>query len=88
MTIPNPPAPIIQTTPLKHDIHKFQDIIPNLGRDNWVSWKRQLLATARDRGLYATITGMDILPTAQTQLAAVAVGVKVTLTQLVDEWTD
>ena len=88
MAQPNPPATIMQIAHPKHDIHKFQDIMLKLGRDNRVSWKWQLLGAVRDRGLYATITGMDILPTAQTQLAAVTVGVKVTLTQLVDEWTD
>ena len=88
MAQPNPPVPIIQTAPPKHDIHKFRDITPKLSRDNWVSWKRQLLATARDRGLYATITGADILRTAQTQLVAAAAGATVTLAQLIDEWTD
>ena len=36
---------------LKHDIHKFRDIRLKLGCNNWVSWKRELLAMARDRGL-------------------------------------
>ena len=62
--------------------------MPKLGRDNQVFWKQQLSATARDRGLYANITGMDTLPTAQTQLAAIAARVTVTLAQLVDKWTD
>ena len=81
----NPPA--LQSPP-KHDIHKFRDITPKLGRDNWVSLKRQLLVTARDRGLYANITGTDPIPTAQSQLTAVAAGVTVTLAQLIDEWTE
>ena len=38
--------------PPKHDIHKFRDIKPKLGKDNWMSWKRELLATARDRGIH------------------------------------
>ena len=46
----------------KHDIHKFWDIHPKLSKTNWVSWKWELLATARDRGLYAIITGADTLP--------------------------
>ena len=62
--------------------------MPKTGRDNWVSWKQQLLATARYRGLYTTINGMDILPTVQTQLVAAAMGATVTLAQLIDEWTD
>jgi len=47
----------------KHDVHKFHDVKPKLGRDNWTIWKRELLATARDWGLYATIIGTDIAPT-------------------------
>ena len=81
----NPPTPY---SPPKHDIHKFWVITPKLGRDNWVSWKRQLLVTDRDIGLYANITGMDILPTAQTQLAAIAASVTIPLAQIIEEWTD
>jgi gag-polypeptide of LTR copia-type len=76
----------------KHDIHKFRDIKPKLGRDNWVSWKRELLATARDHGLYAITTNPDLLPLA-TDLSVTTTN-NVTyigttpLTQLVDEWND
>lgn len=46
----------------KHDIHKFQDVHPKLSKTNWVSWKYELLGTSRDRGIYATITGVKTLP--------------------------
>jgi gag-polypeptide of LTR copia-type len=76
----------------KHDIHKFRDIKPKLGRDNWVSWKRELLATARDRGLYTITTDTDLLPLATdlsvTTTNNVAYIGTTPLTQLVDEWND
>ena len=65
-TIPVPIHP-------KHDIHKFQDIKPKLMRDNWTSWKREMLAMAMDRGLYATINATDELPDATNQTITVAV---------------
>ena len=61
MMQPNPTTTIPTNLLAKHDIHKFQDIRPKLGKDNWISWKRELLTTARDHGLYATITGKDML---------------------------
>src|SRR3979490_68738 len=64
----------------KHDIHKFRDIIPMLSRDNWSSWKREILATARERGLYAIILGTDTIPTTPSSTAS--------FTQLMDEWHD
>jgi transposase InsO family protein len=76
----------------KHDIHKFRDIRPKLGRDNWVSWKRELLATARDRGLYAIITGTDELPDDKNSTITVVSGVQhvgdVPLTEKVEQWHD
>ena len=61
-------AQVAITTPHpKHDVHKFRDLKLKLGRDNWLSWKRELLATARDCGLYSTILGTDILPTLANQ---------------------
>ena len=56
-------ASTYQSDSPKHNIHKFHDIKPKLSHDNWVSWKQELLATARDRGLYTTIIGTDTLPT-------------------------
>ena len=76
----------------KHDIHKFRDIKPKLGHDNWVSWKRELLATARDRGLYTTILGTDTLPTRSdlnfTTINDIPHIGKIPLLQLIDEWHD
>src|SRR5215469_8949768 len=46
----------------RHHVHKFRDIRPKLNNDNWVSWKRELLATARDRGLYRIIVGQEPKP--------------------------
>ena len=51
-----------QVTHLKHGIHKFHDIKLKLRRDNWISWKIELLATARDRGLYTNILNTDKKP--------------------------
>ena len=76
----------------KHDIHKFRDIRPKLGRDNWVSWKRELLATARDRGLYAVIIGTDTLPDEKNSRITITEGIKyigdVPLTEMIEEWHD
>jgi hypothetical protein len=36
----------------QHNVHKFRDIKLKLNDNNWMSWKRELLGTARDRGLY------------------------------------
>ena len=76
----------------KHDIHKFRDIKPKLGRDNWVSWKRELLATARDRGLYATILGTDPLPSRSDPNFKIVDNIPciqgTPLSQLTDEWYD
>jgi gag-polypeptide of LTR copia-type len=87
----------VTTTPTttshpKHDIHKFRDIKPKLRRENWVSWKCELLATARDRGLYATVLGTDLIPVATsssiTTTASIAYIGTISLTQLIDEWND
>ena len=81
------------TTP-KHDIHKFREISPRLGRDNWVSWKRELLATGRDRGFYRLVIGQEPFPTSINTPTHIIGGVEVTvtgntpLTQLVEEWHD
>ena len=60
----------------KHDIHKFQDIHLKLSKTNWVSWKQELLATARDRGLYAIITGADTLPSISRLNTTIVEGVE------------
>ena len=76
----------------KHDIHKFREILPRLGRDNWASWKRELLATARDRGCHKLITGQEPLPNSTNTHTHMVAGVEVTvtgntpLTQLVEKW--
>ena len=61
-----------------------------MDQDNWVSWKREMLATTRDRGLYTTIIGTDLLPTTQNQTTAIIAGVTIVgaipLAQLMDEW--
>ena len=82
----------ITTAHPKHDVHKFCDIKPKLGRDNWISWKRELLATARDRGLYSTILGSDTLPSPDNQTITMTDNIPhigtIPLSQLVDEWND
>ena len=86
-----------QATPIpishpKHDIHKFRDIKPRLRWDNWTSWKHELLATARDRGLYGIITRMDLIPRSTNPAAITTENVTcigaILLTQLIDEWND
>ena len=76
----------------KHDIHKFRDIHPKLSKTNWVSWKRKLLATSRDRGLYSIIIGTDKLPSTLAVHTTIMAGVEHTdtasLAQLDDEWHD
>ena len=78
--------------PPKHDVHKFRDIRPKLSRDNWISWKRDILATARDRGLYGTMLGTDVLPTDRDVTSTTPEGIQhvgsVTLAQAVEEWHD
>lgn len=75
----------------KHDIHNFREILPRLGKDNWVSWKRELLATGRDRGFYRLIINMEPLPTAANTRTQIVGGVEVTaagnipLTQLQEQ---
>ena len=85
-------AQTTNTSPPKHDIHKFRDVKPRLGRDNWTSWKRELLATARDRGLYGIITGTDLIPRETSPTATVTDDIvyigMIPLTLLVDEWND
>jgi hypothetical protein len=46
----------------KHDIHKFRQLKKELTRDNWVSWKRSILACLRDRGLEHMVLGKDPRP--------------------------
>ena len=57
---------------------------------NWISWKWELLATSRDRGLYGTIIGTDILPSTSRSTATIVGGVKhigtTPITQLDDQW--
>jgi gag-polypeptide of LTR copia-type len=76
----------------KHDIHKFRDIKPKLSKENWMSWKRELLATARDRGLHDIITGTDPLPDSTNQTVTLTGGIEMIgatpLSQLQDEWKD
>ncbi|KAF8588364.1 hypothetical protein K439DRAFT_1613618 [Ramaria rubella] len=61
---------VVQNAPIpphpKHDIHKFRDIKPRLGSENWITWKCDLLTMARDRGLYRMIFGMDFYPVVNT----------------------
>ena len=82
----------LTTSHPKHDIHKFRDIKPKLGHDNWLSWKRELLATARDRGLYATILGTDPLPSTANQIITMTNDIphvgSIPLSQLKDKWYD
>jgi Reverse transcriptase (RNA-dependent DNA polymerase)/gag-polypeptide of LTR copia-type/Pol polyprotein, beta-barrel domain len=63
-----------------------------LSRDNWVSWKRELLATARDRGLYSVILGTDELPNKKDTNITMISGVQhvgdVPLTQKIEQWHD
>ena len=67
----------------KHDIHKFRDIHLKLSKTNWVSWKQVLLATARDRGLYAIITRADTLPSTPRLNTTIVEGVEfIRLTRL------
>jgi hypothetical protein len=79
-------------SPPKHDIHKFREIRPKLSRDNWVSWKRELLATAHDRGLYSIILGTDIHPSKRkitiTTVDNIQLVGSTPLTQLVEAWSD
>ena len=62
--VPAAPTVPVVSVPVhpKHDICKFHDIHTKLTKDNWMSWKRKMLAMTRDRGLYDIITGMDELP--------------------------
>ena len=77
------------SSPPKHDIHKFRDIKPRLGQDNWTSWKRKLLATARDRGLYGIITSTDLISKETSPTATVTDDIvyirTIPLTLLIDE---
>ena len=74
----------------KHDIHKFQDIKPKLGCDNWVSWKHELLTMACDRGLYTIILRTDILPSHSdpnfTTINDIPHIGKIPLSQFIDKW--
>ena len=76
----------------KHDIHKFRDIKPKLGCENWTSWKRELLATARDQGLYNNILDKDTLPARDDPSVTLVNGVRhirsTPLSQLIKEWND
>ena len=76
----------------KHNIHKFRDVKPRLGRDNWTSWKCKLLAMARDRGLYGIIPGTDLIPRNTNPAATITDNVtyigETPLAQLIDEWND
>ena len=77
----------------KHDIHKFCDIHPKLTKENWMSWKREMLAMVRDRGLYNITTGMDKLPdganrTITVTTAGVSMVGNTPLLQLQEEWDD
>ena len=82
----------LTTTHPKHNVHKFRDLKPKLGRDNWLSWKRELLATARDRGLYSIILGTDVMPSTENQRITVTNNIPhvgtTPLSQLIDEWRD
>ena len=93
MAQPNPPIPT-SLPPGKHNVHKFQEITPRLDRDNWVSWKWEILVTMRERGLYEITLGQELLPTlANTPIYTlgtieVTVTGNILLKLLVDEWND
>ena len=57
-----------------------------------MSWKRELLATARDRGLYGIIIGTNLIPRETSPSAITTDNViyigTIPLTQLIDEWND
>ena len=74
----------------RHDIRKFRDIKPKLERDNWVTWKRELLAVARERGLLDTILGIDLPPTKPEDetIEPKTPADTPPFTQLNDEWND
>ena len=82
------------STPPKHNIHKFREISPRLGRDNWVSCKRELLATMRDRGFHRLITAQEPFSTTTNIRTHIVGGIEVSiagnvpLTQLEEEWHD
>ena len=82
----------LTTSHPKHNIHKFHNIKPKLGHDNWLSWKRELLATARDRGLYAMILSTDPLPSTANKMSTTTNDIpyvgSIPLSQLKDEWYD
>ena len=77
---------------LKHDIHKFHDTKPKLGRKNRTSWKRELLATARDQGLYNNILDKDTLPARDDPNVTLVNSIwhigSTPLAQLIKEWND
>ena len=81
-----------QVTHPKHDIHKFCNIKLKLRCDNWISWKRELLATMRDRGLYTNILNTDKLPLATNPQVTMINNIEhinnVPLIQLINKWTD
>ena len=78
-----------QVTHLEHDIHKFHNIKLKLRHDNWISWKREFLATTRDRGLYTNILNTDKKPLATNPQITITNNIahinSVPLTQLIDE---
>ena len=79
-------------TPISHpknDIHKFRDIHLKLSKTDWISWKQELLATTRDRGLYAIITSADTLPSISRLNTTIVEFIRPTcLTHLGDAWHD
>ena len=81
-----------QVTHPKHDIHKFHDIKPKLGHDNWISWKKELLATMSNRGLYTNILNTDKIPLTTNPQITMVNNIEhinsIPLTQLIDQWTD
>ena len=80
------------TQPPKHDVHKYRDIRLKLSSDNWISWKRDIMATARDRGLYGVILGTDTRPTLRNVTLTTAEGIQLVgttpLAQAIEEWND
>ena len=57
-----------------------------------MSWKRELLATTRDRGLYGIIIGTDLIPRETSPFTITTDDViyirTIPLTHLIDEWND
>jgi len=72
----------------KHDTHKYRPITPSLDeeKDNFTSWKRDLFAVCRDRGLIDVILGTDTCPPPPDATEEVAVALLVR--KEISQWSD